>query len=143
MNEHYLTEDIVIKDGQTYYKDKIIKKHNWHLKLEELGCGGPKVQFKLHDWLISRQRYWGTPIPVIHCTDCGTIPVSIDDLPVLLPTDIELSSTYGEDLSPLAASEKYITVACLKCGNDDVYYRGIGTQQVVANLNKQKLIRHV
>ena len=87
-------------------------------KLEELGCGGAKVQFKLHDWLISRQRYWGTPIPVIHCADCGTLPVSIDDLPVLLPTDIELSSTYGEDLSPLAASDAYIKVSCPKCGSD-------------------------
>lgn len=86
-----------------------------NLKLEELGYGGAKVQFKLHDWLISRQRYWGTPIPVIHCADCGAVPVSIVDLPVLLPTDIELSSTYGEDLSPLAGSDAFINVPCPKC----------------------------
>lgn len=85
-------------------------------RLNELGCGEATIQFKLHDWLISRQRYWGTPIPIIHCDACGAIPVPESDLPVLLPDDIDLSSTYGEDLSPLAVSESFINTDCPKCG---------------------------
>jgi leucyl-tRNA synthetase len=87
-------------------------------QLDEMGCGGAKIQYKLHDWLISRQRYWGTPIPIIHCPVCGIVPLSIDELPVLLPEDIELSSTYGDELSPLATSDAYINVKCPKCGVD-------------------------
>ena len=87
-------------------------------KLDEMGCGGAKIQYKLHDWLISRQRYWGTPIPIIHCLVCGIVPVSMDELPVLLPQDIKLSSTYGDELSPLATSDSYISVKCPKCGED-------------------------
>jgi leucyl-tRNA synthetase len=85
-------------------------------ELERRGIGGAKVQFKLHDWLISRQRYWGAPIPVIHCDDCGAVPVSFDELPVLLPEDIKLSETYGEDLSPLATNDDFINAPCPKCG---------------------------
>ena len=95
---------------------EVISLINDHLT--QLGCGETTVQFKLHDWLISRQRYWGTPIPVIHCNTCGTIPVLESDLPILLPKEIELSSTYGEDLSPLAASEAFIKTDCPKCGNE-------------------------
>ena len=86
-------------------------------KLDEMGCGGAKIQYKLHDWLISRQRYWGAPIPIVHCSVCGIVPLSIDELPVLLPEDIELSSTYGDELSPLATSDSYINVKCPKCDN--------------------------
>jgi leucyl-tRNA synthetase len=88
-----------------------------YAELEKRGCGTAKVQYKLHDWLISRQRYWGTPIPVIHCPDCGIIPVAIEELPILLPNDIKLSTTYGTDLSPLATSKEYINVECPKCAN--------------------------
>jgi len=87
-------------------------------KLDEMGCGGAKIQYKLHDWLISRQRYWGTPIPIIHCTDCGIVPVDMNSLPVLLPEDIKISSTYGDELSPLATSDSYMNVKCTKCGED-------------------------
>ena len=84
-------------------------------RLNELACGGSTVQFKLHDWLISRQRYWGAPIPIIHCDTCGSVPVPESDLPILLPEEIELSSTYGEDLSPLATVEQFINTSCPKC----------------------------
>ena len=84
-------------------------------ELKARDIGGAKTQFRLHDWLISRQRYWGTPIPIIHCEDCGAVPVPETDLPVQLPTDIEFSSTYGEDISPLATSELFMSAACPNC----------------------------
>jgi len=85
-------------------------------KLSELKIGGKKTQYKLHDWLISRQRYWGAPIPIVHCNKCGTVPIPENDLPVSLPSDIELSETYGEDVSPLAKHQKFMQVECPECG---------------------------
>ncbi len=71
------------------------------------------VSYKLRDWLISRQRYWGAPIPIIHCQHCGTVPVPEDQLPVLLPTDIEFKSS-GE--SPLKHHQSFINTPCPQCG---------------------------
>ncbi|MBC8478921.1 MAG: leucine--tRNA ligase [FCB group bacterium] len=87
-------------------------------KLSQMKIGGRKIQYKLHDWLISRQRYWGAPIPVVHCEECGAVPVPEQDLPVLLPKDIVLQETYGADVSPLAVNEKFMQVKCPKCGED-------------------------
>ena len=87
--------------------DKIIEK------LEEMGKGNKKTNFRLRDWLISRQRYWGCPIPVIYCPDCGIVPVDEKDLPVLLPTDVEFT---GKGESPLASSKTFIECSCPKCG---------------------------
>tara|TARA_Y100000590_G_C15728203_1_gene1016023 strand:+ start:332 stop:2734 length:2403 start_codon:yes stop_codon:yes gene_type:complete len=87
-------------------------------ELVHLGCGNEMTQYKLHDWLISRQRYWGAPIPIVQCESCGNVPVPKEDLPILLPNNIELSNTYGDDLSPLATSSEYINTACPKCGKD-------------------------
>ena len=84
-------------------------------ELKSRDIGGAKTQFRLHDWLISRQRYWGAPIPIIHCDDCGAVPVPESDLPVQLPTDVEFSSTYGEDISPLATSESFLNTICPNC----------------------------
>ena len=84
-------------------------------ELKSRDIGGAKTQFRLHDWLISRQRYWGAPIPIIHCDDCGAVAVHDGDLPVQLPTDIEFSSTYGEDISPLATSESFLNADCPNC----------------------------
>lgn len=81
--------------------------------LEGNGIGRRKVNYRLRDWLISRQRYWGCPIPVIHCDDCGVVPVDVDDLPVLAPDDVEFLPT-GE--SPLARNESFVNVSCPKCG---------------------------
>ena len=80
---------------------------------EKQGYGKARVQYRLRDWLISRQRYWGCPIPVIHCDDCGTVPVPDKDLPVELPESVELSGRGG---SPLAQLEDWINVDCPSCG---------------------------
>ena len=80
---------------------------------ERKGYGKARIQYRLRDWLISRQRYWGCPIPVIHCDDCGTVPVPDKDLPVELPESIELSGRGG---SPLAQLDSWINVDCPRCG---------------------------
>ncbi len=81
--------------------------------LEERGLGGRKVHYRLRDWLISRQRYWGTPIPIVYCPRCGTVPVPEADLPVALPEDAEFRPT-GE--SPLTYHAGFVNVACPRCG---------------------------
>lgn len=83
--------------------------------LEELNAGKKKINYRLRDWLISRQRYWGTPIPIIHCPDCGEVPVDESELPVKLPYDVDFKS---EGVSPLARNEEFINVKCPKCGAD-------------------------
>ncbi len=80
--------------------------------LEERGIGKGAVNYRLRDWGISRQRYWGTPIPIIYCDQCGTVPVPYDDLPVLLPKDVEISMKGG---SPLAKVESFVNVRCPTC----------------------------
>jgi len=80
---------------------------------EAEGWGSGRVQFRLRDWLISRQRYWGCPIPVIHCERCGVVPVPSEQLPVELPTDVSFSGKGG---SPLAQLESWWRVACPCCG---------------------------
>ncbi|MFM7448887.1 MAG: leucine--tRNA ligase [Leptolyngbyaceae cyanobacterium] len=82
-------------------------------KAEQKGWGKARVQYRLRDWLISRQRYWGVPIPVIHCPDCGTVPVPDGDLPVLLPEDVQFS---GRGPSPLAKLDPWVKVPCPTCG---------------------------
>jgi len=81
---------------------------------EEKGFGKGTINFRLRDWLISRQRYWGAPIPIVYCDHCGAIPVEDADLPVRLPENVEFTPT-GE--SPLAASDEFMNCACPKCGD--------------------------
>jgi len=82
-------------------------------KLSPMGMGERKINYRLRDWLISRQRYWGTPIPVVHCPHCGVVPVPDDQLPVVLPYNVEFRPD-GE--SPLAKCEEFINTTCPKCG---------------------------
>ncbi|HEX6627952.1 MAG TPA: leucine--tRNA ligase [Gemmatimonadaceae bacterium] len=83
--------------------------------LAKAGSAKPVVNYRLHDWCISRQRYWGPPIPIIYCEDCGTVPVPEKDLPVLLPF-IEDFKPDDSGVSPLARHEEWYRVACPKCG---------------------------
>ena len=82
-------------------------------KLEESKNGSLKVNYRLRDWLVSRQRYWGVPIPVIHCDHCGVVPVPEKDLPVQLPYNVEFTP---DGKSPLAKCDEFINTTCPKCG---------------------------
>ncbi len=83
--------------------------------LEEKGIGYKTTTYKLRDWGISRQRYWGAPIPILYCPHCGTVPVPKKDLPVVLPTDVEFT---GEGGSPLLKVREFLHAKCPKCGGD-------------------------
>ncbi len=81
--------------------------------LEERGIGERRVNYRLRDWLISRQRFWGCPIPVVYCPDHGIVPVPVADLPVLAPDDVEFLPT---GVSPLATNERFLHTTCPTCG---------------------------
>ncbi|MCT4507434.1 MAG: leucine--tRNA ligase [Tepidibacter sp.] len=81
-------------------------------KLEKANIGKKTINYRLRDWLISRQRYWGCPIPIVYCEDCGTVPVKRENLPVKLPTDVEFT---GKGQSPLITSESFMNTTCPKC----------------------------
>ncbi|MFQ6103795.1 MAG: leucine--tRNA ligase [Candidatus Glassbacteria bacterium] len=86
-------------------------------ELRQRGLAEFKVNYKLRDWLISRQRYWGAPIPIIYCDSCGEVPVCEEDLPVLLPEDVDFTPA-GDGKSPLARCEGFINTKCPSCGSE-------------------------
>ncbi len=83
-------------------------------KLQKLNLGGPEITYRIRDWSISRQRYWGAPIPLVHCEKCGAVPVPESDLPVLLPDEIKEYRPKGS--SPLGALSDWMDTTCPKCG---------------------------
>ncbi len=109
----YTEPGILINSGEFNGINSIDAKKAITEFAEKQGFGKERVQYRLRDWLISRQRYWGAPIPVIHCPNCGIVPVPEKDLPVQLPEEIELSGRGG---SPLAHLESWVNVPCPSCG---------------------------
>ena len=116
MTEAYTEADgIVINSGEwNGRKSSELKKEAPHL-LEEMGIGLKTVNYKLRDWVFSRQRYWGEPIPIIHCPHCGAVPVPEDQLPLRLP-DVESYEPTGTGESPLANIPEWINTTCPVCG---------------------------
>ncbi|HEY6101847.1 MAG TPA: leucine--tRNA ligase [bacterium] len=115
LSQAYLGEGTMVNSSPF---DGLPSREGWTRiadEMERRGVGRRKVNYRLHDWLISRQRYWGTPIPIIYCRDCGTVPVPDADLPVELPMDAEFLPT-GE--SPLRRHEGFRRVRCPNCGGD-------------------------
>jgi len=115
LKEAYTGEGIMVNSGQFdgTPAGEGVKKVTAYLK--EKGLGDFDINYKLRDWLISRQRYWGAPIPVIYCEKCGEVPVPEDDLPVVLPYDVDFKPT---GLSPLAYCDDFVKVKCPKCGGE-------------------------
>ncbi|MGC9312511.1 MAG: leucine--tRNA ligase [Sediminispirochaetaceae bacterium] len=93
-------------------EDSIEKINNW---LEERGLGRRSINYKLRDWIFSRQRYWGEPIPIVHCDKCGIVPVPEEELPLTLP-EVDTYKPTGTGESPLAAIDEWVNTTCPKCG---------------------------
>ena len=113
MTAAYVDDGVLVNSGpfDGMHNREAIQKITEYLA--EQGIGKATVNYRLRDWGISRQRYWGNPVPMIHCEDCGTVPVPYEDLPVILPEDIEFTSEGG---NPLYNVPEFINVDCPKCG---------------------------
>ena len=115
MNDAYTESGIMVNSGEfngmesEEFKEKVVEH------FESNGIGKRQINYRLRDWLISRQRYWGAPIPVIHCPKCGTVPVPIEDLPVKLPENVDFKP---KGKSPLASVPEFMNVKCPVCGGD-------------------------
>src|SRR5438874_1676615 len=103
----------LVDSGEFTGLDSEVAKEHIAAALAAGGQGGPTVSYRLRDWGISRQRYWGAPIPIVYCARCGPVPVPERDLPVVLPEDVALTGTGG---SPLAAHAAFVRAACPRCG---------------------------
>lgn len=114
LTEAYTEDGVLVNSGSfdgLANRDALsaIAKH-----LEEKSLGGSTVNYRLRDWLISRQRYWGTPIPIVYCDDCGVVPVPKDQLPIVLPEDV----VFDGKRNPLTTSESFVHTTCPKCGHE-------------------------
>ena len=108
-------EDVVVVDSGEYsglgFRECFDRMADW---LERTGRGKRRVNYRLHDWGVSRQRYWGCPVPIVHCDACGMVPAPDEQLPVLLPEDVAVEGGG----SPLARLPEFVETACPKCGAD-------------------------
>ncbi len=109
----YEDEGILINSGPFNNLNSKDAKEKITQLLEEKGIGKKTINYRLRDWNISRQRYWGTPIPVVYCEDCGIVPVPEEELPVVLPQNVEFTGIGG---SPLSKVEEFVNTTCPKCG---------------------------
>jgi leucyl-tRNA synthetase len=112
VTEPYVGEGVMVRSGQFTGKRSEEGKKAVAEDAERRGIGKPAVTYRLRDWLISRQRYWGTPIPIVYCDRCGTVPVPYEQLPVVLPRDAEFEVEGG---NPLAKATSFVTTTCPKC----------------------------
>ena len=114
MTEAYVEEGNLINSAQFNGMENTKALDAIAEYLESIGRGKKTIQYRLRDWGISRQRYWGAPIPIIYCDNCGTVPVPETDLPVILPRDVELT---GEGGTPLARHKAFVETSCPQCGS--------------------------
>jgi len=113
MKEAYEEDGILVNSGQFNGLKSPEAREAIADHLAEREIGGKRVSYRLKDWGISRQRYWGAPIPIIYCDKCGTVPVPERDLPVVLPSNVEVT---GKGQSPLAGLREFVETKCPKCG---------------------------
>ena len=111
--EAYVDDGIMVDSGDFSGVASDTGKEKIATYAEDKGWGKKAIRYRLRDWGVSRQRYWGTPIPIIYCDKCGTVPVPEDQLPVLLPKDVPFTGKGG---SPLRESKLFFEIACPKCG---------------------------
>ena len=111
--EAYVDEGVMVDSGNFSGLKSTEGKEKIAAYAEEHGWGKKALRYRLRDWGVSRQRYWGTPIPIIYCERCGTVPIPEDQLPVVLPKDVPFTGKGG---SPLRESKLFYEIACPKCG---------------------------
>ena len=115
MTQAYTESGIVLNSGEWNGRKSSELKVEAPIEIEEKGLGKKTVNYKLRDWVFSRQRYWGEPIPIIHCEKCGAVPVPEEELPLLLP-EVESYQPTGTGESPLADIEEWVNTTCPTCG---------------------------
>ena len=113
--EPFLEYGVVENSGEWSGLDSAEARRRMTAYVEAKGSGQPSITYRLKDWGISRQRYWGTPIPIIYCDHCGMVPVPEQDLPVVLPLDVQIT---GKGRSPLEAVPSFINVRCPSCSGE-------------------------
>jgi leucyl-tRNA synthetase len=113
MTEAYEGEGFLVNSGPFNGLDSVKAREKIAQYLDEKELGGGRISYRLRDWGISRQRYWGAPIPIIYCSRCGTVPVPEKDLPVVLPSDVEIT---GMGKSPLSGLKEFVETQCPRCG---------------------------
>lgn len=115
MEQAYDEDGYLVNSGEFDGLTSAEARQKINEKLEKMGIGEEKVNYRLRDWLISRQRYWGCPIPVVYCPTCGTVLVPDDELPVKLPEDVDFVT---DATSPLETNKEFLYCRCPKCGGD-------------------------